>query len=39
MKVVGALTTTVLAALAVVAAIEVVRAIPDIQRYLRIRSL
>ena len=39
MKVVGVLTTVVLGALAAAASIEALRMLPDVKRYLRIRSM
>ena len=39
MKALGLLTTVVMTALAAFAAVVAVRSIPDIQRYLKIRSM
>jgi hypothetical protein len=38
-KTVGVISTTVVTAAAVVAAVVAVRSIPDVRRYLRIRSM
>ena len=39
MKIVGVITTVVTTAAAVFAAVVVVRSVPDIRRYLKIRSM
>ena len=39
MKILGMLTTAVTSAVAVLAAVVVVRSLPDIRRYLKIRSM
>ena len=39
MKVLGIITTTLSAAIAAVAAVVVVRSMPDIRRYLKMRSM
>jgi hypothetical protein len=38
-KIVGILTTTLSAAIAAIAAVVVVRSMPDIRRYLKMRSM
>jgi hypothetical protein len=38
-KAIGLLTTTLVGAVAVLAAVVVVKSMPDIQRYLKIRSM
>ncbi|MFF5077287.1 DUF6893 family small protein [Actinoplanes sp. NPDC000266] len=39
MRLIGFVTTAALAALAVTVAVELVRALPDIQRYARMRAM
>ena len=39
MKILGIITTTLSAAIAAVAAVVVVRSMPDIRRYLKMRSM
>ena len=39
MKLIGVITTAVTAALAVLAAVTLVRSMPDIRRYLKMRSM
>jgi hypothetical protein len=39
MKIIGIITTTLSAAIAAVAAVVVVKSMPDIRRYLKMRSM
>jgi hypothetical protein len=39
MRAIGVLTTTLVGAVAVIAAVVAVKSLPDIQRYLKIRSM